>query len=160
MDHTCHEETVAAATWHRLGSRDKKLEKPLCAQSGRCRKRSRKRLCDGGGWQSTSLDLFPWFSHEFLLRSTTCGGRVVLEFCNIDQRYHKGPTQIKTSESGLQTHAFPVHFDTFCTFRIYHYCWGWWTWLWSCGLCGSTNEGQIERMHGMPWTTSHDEVYR
>lgn len=33
MDHTCHEETVAVATRLRLGTRDKKLEKPLCAQS-------------------------------------------------------------------------------------------------------------------------------
>lgn len=134
------------------------------------RKRLRKRLCDAGGWLKGFLsqaEHIPWlFFHDLLMISLLQSTSMWWTCCSslLRHRWTVGPqgmplviswnvsgSQIETFETRLQTRDFRAHFDPFCAFRIleagpiydYHHGWGWWTWLWSCGLCGSTSEGQI-----------------
>ena len=109
----------------------------------------------------------PWlFFHDLLMISLLQSTSMWWTCCSslLRHRWTVGPqgmplviswnvsgSQIETFETRLQTRDFRAHFDPFCAFRIleagpiydYHHGWGWWTWLWSCGLCGSTSEGQI-----------------
>lgn len=138
------------------------------------RKRSRKRLCDAGGWLKGFLsqaEHIPWFFfHDLLmislLQSTsmwwTCCSSLLRHRWTVGPQgmplvisWHVSGSQIETFEN-IRNQAsnswFPCPFWSILCIshpgsgsNLWLPPWrlGWWTWLWSCGLCGSTSEGQI-----------------